>query len=243
VIVDAFAGGGEYLTQDNQRHNGSPIKIIETVKDIFDNGKRRICITILVKDKYRSYIFIIFLLNLLNNIFILFFKLTLLRIKPHSIAKQTVYTEYIKEYIRTLNSNPLIPNFNIVIVDAFAGGGEYLTQDNQRHNGSPIKIIETVKATEKTINETRKKQFTIKQQYFFLEKKKANLDYLKNHLKNLEYDKFFDTEIVLQQGEFEKEYKNIIKQIQQKYNENVRAIFILDQYGYTDAPFSVIKDI
>jgi hypothetical protein len=37
-----------------------------------------------------------------------------------------------------------------VIVDAFAGGGEYLTQDNQRHNGSPIKIIETVKATEKT---------------------------------------------------------------------------------------------
>jgi three-Cys-motif partner protein len=47
----------------------------------------------------------------------------------------------------------------------------------------------------------------------------------------------------LQQGEFEKEYKNIIKQIQQKYNENVRAIFILDQYGYTDAPFSVIRDI
>lgn len=165
------------------------------------------------------------------------------RIKPHSIAKQKVYTEYIKKYIHTLNSNPLIPNFNIVIVDAFAGGGEYLTQDNQRHNGSPIKIIETVKATEKTINETRKKQFTIKQQYFFLEKKKANLDYLKNHLKNLEYDKFFDTEIVLQQGEFEKEYKNIIKQIQQKYNENVRAIFILDQYGYTDAPFSVIRDI
>jgi three-Cys-motif partner protein len=102
------------------------------------------------------------------------------RIKPHSIAKQKVYTEYIKEYIHTLNSNPLIPNFNIVIVDAFAGGGEYLTQDNQRHNGSPIKIIETVKATEKTINETRKKQFTIKQQYFFLEKKKANLDYLKS---------------------------------------------------------------
>jgi hypothetical protein len=46
------------------------------------------------------------------------------RIKPHSIAKQKVYTGYIKEYIHTLNSNPLIPNFNIVIVDAFAGGGE-----------------------------------------------------------------------------------------------------------------------
>jgi hypothetical protein len=47
-------------------------------------------------------------------------------------------------------------------------------------------------------------EFRVCMYFLIYEKKKANLDYLKNHLKNLEYDKFFDTEIVLQQGEFEK---------------------------------------
>ncbi|VVM25924.1 hypothetical protein BSPWISOXPB_2980 [uncultured Gammaproteobacteria bacterium] len=94
------------------------------------------------------------------------------RIKPHSIAKQKVYTEYIKEYIHTLNSNPLIPNFNIVIVDAFAGGGEYLTQDNQRHNGSPIKIIETVKATEKQSTKQEKNNLPLNNNIFSLKRKK-----------------------------------------------------------------------
>ena len=164
-------------------------------------------------------------------------------IEPHSIAKQKVYTQYIEQYIRTLNSNPLIPNAKIVIVDAFAGGGEYLTTDGSRHNGSPIKVIESVKKVEKEINLKRRNEFTIQQKYFFLEKKKSNFKYLKHHLTELEYDKFFDKEIVLQQGKFEDNYKNIINQIHKEFSANVRAIFILDQYGYTDVPFSVIRNI
>ncbi len=164
-------------------------------------------------------------------------------IKPHSIAKQKVYTQYIEQYIRTLNSNPLIPNFKIVIVDAFAGGGEYLTADGNRHNGSPVKVIESVKKIEKEVNSKRKNKFTIQQKYFFLEKKKSNFEYLKHHLTELEYDKYFDSEIVLKQGKFEDNYKDIITQIHQEFNKNVRVIFILDQYGYTDAPFSIIRDI
>jgi hypothetical protein len=53
----------------------------------------------------------------------------------------TSEVDFYRESIHTLNSNPLIPNFNIVIVDAFAGGGEYLTQDNQRHNGSQKHLL------------------------------------------------------------------------------------------------------
>jgi three-Cys-motif partner protein len=164
-------------------------------------------------------------------------------IKPHSIAKQKVYTQYIERYIRTLNSNPLIPNFKIVIVDAFAGGGEYLTEDGNKHNGSPIKIIETVKNTEKSINSDRINEFSIQQKYFFIEKKKSNFEYLKNHLKSLEYDQFFEREIVLKKGKFEELYKDVVNQIHVEFGKKVRAIFILDQYGYTDAPFSIIRDI
>ncbi len=164
-------------------------------------------------------------------------------IEPHSIAKQKVYTEYIEQYIRTLNSNPLIPNFKIVIVDAFAGGGEYLTADGSEHNGSPIKVIESVKKIEEDINSKRINEFTIQQKYFFLENKKSNFEYLKHHLTELEYDKFFDSEIILKQGKFEDNYKGIIEQIHKEFGKNVRVIFILDQYGYTNAPFSIIRDI
>lgn len=164
-------------------------------------------------------------------------------IESHSVAKQKVYTQYIKRYIQTLNSNPLIPSFKIVIVDAFAGGGEYLTADGSRHNGSPIKVIESVKKVEKEINSDRINEFTIQQKYFFLEKKQSNFEYLKHHLTELEYDKLFDSEIVLKQGKFEYSYKDIIARIHKEFGKNVRTIFILDQYGYTDAPFSIIRDI
>ncbi len=164
-------------------------------------------------------------------------------INQHSIAKQEIYKRYINKYIHTLNSNPLIPNSKMVIVDAFAGGGVYLTEDNQHHNGSPIKVIEAVKDAENEINSKRKNQFTIQQRYFFLEKKKSNFDYLVKHLTDLEYGQYFDTEIIIQNGEFEYFYKNIIKNIHSEFSSKVRTIFILDQYGYTDVPFRIIRDI
>lgn len=164
-------------------------------------------------------------------------------IKPHSIAKQKVYTKYIERYIQTLNSNPLIPKFKMVVVDAFAGGGEYITESGNKHNGSPIKIIESVKNTEKSINSERINEFSIQQKYFFIEKKRSNFEYLKNHLKNFEYDELFDNEIILKNGKFEDLYTSVIDQIHTEFGKKVRTIFILDQYGYTDAPFSIIRDI
>jgi three-Cys-motif partner protein len=163
-------------------------------------------------------------------------------IKPHSIAKQKIYTQYIEKYIHTLNPSPMIPNFKLVVIDGFAGGGVYSTS-NGEHNGSPVQIIKAVKKAEAKINSTRKNIFTIQQKYFFIEKKKSNFLYLKQHLTNLEYDKYFNSEIILQKGEFEKLYKSIIDSIRSEFGEKVRAIFILDQYGYTDAPFSIFREI
>ncbi len=163
-------------------------------------------------------------------------------IKPHSIAKQKIYAQYIEKYIHTLNLNPMIPKFKMVIVDGFAGGGVYSTPDGL-HNGSPVQIIEAVKKVEDKINSTRKNTFTIQQKYFFIEKKKSNFFYLKKHLTDLEYDKYFDSEIILQEGKFENLYKAIISSILNEFGEKVRVIFILDQYGYTDAPFSIIREI
>jgi three-Cys-motif partner protein len=163
-------------------------------------------------------------------------------IKPHSIAKQKIYAQYIEKYIHTLNPSPMIPKFKLVVIDGFAGGGVYSTSDGE-HNGSPVQIIKAVKKAEAEINATRNNTFTIQQKYFFIEKKKSNFIYLKQHLTNLEYDKYFNSEIILQKGEFEKLYKSIVGSILSEFGENVRAIFILDQYGYTDAPFSIFRKI
>lgn len=164
------------------------------------------------------------------------------KIEPHSIAKQKIYAQYIEKYIHTLNPSPMAPKFKMVVVDGFAGGGVYSTP-NGVHNGSPVQIIEAVKKAEAEINSNRENTFTIQQKYFFIEKKKSNFLYLKQHLTNLEYDKYFESEIVIQKGKFEDLYRPIIESIRDGFGENVRAIFILDQYGYTDAPFSIIREI
>lgn len=164
-------------------------------------------------------------------------------IKPHSIAKQKVYEEYIDKYIHTFNKNPMVPNFKMVIVDGFAGGGAYIDVNGKPHEGSPVKVFQSVINAEKAIDKNRKNKFTVQAKFFFIEKKLTNFNYLKQHLTDLEYDKYFDEKIFIQQGSFEDTYEKIIKSIRQDFTEGIRAIFILDQYGWTNVPTHIIRKI
>lgn len=164
-------------------------------------------------------------------------------IKPHSIAKQKVYEEYIDKYIHTFNKNPMVPNFKMVIVDGFAGGGAYIDVDGNPHEGSPTKVFQAVRNAEKVIDKNRVNKFTVQSKFFFIEKKLTNFNYLKQHLKDLEYDRYFGEKIFIQQGSFEDIYEEVIKSIRQDFTEGVRTIFILDQYGWTNVPTQVIRKI
>lgn len=164
-------------------------------------------------------------------------------IEAHTQMKHQIYQDYIVEYVKTLNKRPTIPAMNFAIVDAFAGGGLYIDKDNVEHHGSPVKIWQAMQAGEDAVNQDRDNKFTIKRKLFLLEKNKLNFNYLKQHLSNLEYDQWFDKDIIIKKGSFKDEYQSIIEEIQDKLSKKSRVIFVLDQYGYKDVPFADIRNI
>jgi three-Cys-motif partner protein len=69
-----------------------------------------------------------------------------------------------------------IPQYNITLVDGFAGGGVY--QSNKP--GSPLVMIDAVREANFEINKDRSKRIKIKPDYFFIEEDRKNYESLEN---------------------------------------------------------------
>nr|VFK53661.1 MAG: three-Cys-motif partner protein [Candidatus Kentron sp. TUN]VFK55249.1 MAG: three-Cys-motif partner protein [Candidatus Kentron sp. TUN] len=148
-------------------------------------------------------------------------------------------------YIEVLNSNPHIPEFPLTIVDGFAGGGVYTDpRDNSLYEGSPLKLIRAAEAGIAAVNIKRHKSLTLQAEYFFIEKKKSNHEYLKQYLSEQGFASRFGKDIFLLDGEFTAWLDKIIRHIMGTVRgRNRRCLFFLDQYGYKDVPFRDIRAI
>lgn len=164
---------------------------------------------------------------------------------PHSLAKHTILREYVEEYIRILTSNHRIPEFKLLLVDGFAGGGEYVVkgQGDKIHPGSPFVLIDAVNAAEVRINASREKKITLDAQFIFVEKKRDNHRYLQNALEKRFGQSMHDGRIRLIHGRFEDHVDSIIHQINGSSGRKPRPIFVLDQYGYSAIPVDMIQRI
>ncbi len=169
-------------------------------------------------------------------------------IEPHSLTKHRVYEEYLLHYVRVLNTNPLIPKFQLTVVDGFAGGGAYLNPlDNNIYSGSPVRMIKAVEAAEALVNEKRRQQnidvpFHLSVEYFFIEKKAANYKYLTWYLEGQGFSPRLGQDIFTIHGEFTSILPDLLSKIATSSDKR-RCIFLLDQYGYKDVPFSQIRKI
>ena len=170
------------------------------------------------------------------------------KIGIHSLAKHRVYEEYVTHYIQVLNTNPRIPEFRLTLIDGFAGGGVYRDPLNNSHYpGSPLRLIKATEAATAAVNVKRQQEsirapFTLQAEYFFIEKKKSNYEYLSRYLSEQGLGTRFEKDIFLLCSEFTKSLNGIIKRIR-KSSENRRCIFLLDQYGYGEVPFDDIRTI
>lgn len=170
------------------------------------------------------------------------------QIELHSITKHRVYEEYLCHYIQVLNSNPLIPEFRLNVVDGFSGGGEYIHPTTGKlYEGSPIRLIKASRAAEAAINTRRgidgiKKKFNLFTKYYFIEKKNSNYLYLENCLEERGYTGINGENIQLIKSSFTKSIDKVIVDIE-KQKGSKRCLFILDQYGYNQVPFPDIKQI
>ncbi|MDE0052978.1 MAG: three-Cys-motif partner protein TcmP [Gammaproteobacteria bacterium] len=163
------------------------------------------------------------------------------QIEPHSKAKLTVLRSYLRAYFDRLNVNPQREEFKLDLVDGFAGGGVF-TDGNATLSGTPIIMLEETAAARERLNEGRVKPLNIDCKFYFVDKERAHTDHLRMALREREYRVDGDS-IVVQTGLFEDEVERILQSIRQRQPRAGRAIFLLDQTGFSQVELALVSRI
>ena len=162
-------------------------------------------------------------------------------IEEHSMAKLTVLRDYLHGYHDTVLGFGRRDEYKLDLVDGFAGGGIYLDNNRRRISGSPLVMLEESAAAETRMSATRKKSMRFDVKHHFVE---ANSDHAK-HLRKVLDDRGYpkhDPRVALYGGQkFVDVLDRIVADIARHHPRSGRSIFLLDQCGYTDVPFNMIR--
>jgi len=166
-------------------------------------------------------------------------------IQDHSLAKHQVLARYLRIYVDVLTANPVIDGLRLALVDGFAGGGVYQTRAGAHHFGSPLQMVHAMQEAEAVASSKRtKKAFSLDVEYFFVEQKRRNLEVLEGLLKidPAAADLLAKDRLHVLQGSFDSLADDITRRIQGR-GRNPRALFLLDQYGYSKVPLTTLRNI
>lgn len=164
-------------------------------------------------------------------------------IQLHSLAKHRVLREYLSRYVATLTRNLRHDGLCLTVVDGFAGGNIFRDPGtNEARPGSPSIILDTLRAASIVARERRVKPFHFDDEYFFVEKLKVHFDSLKATLLASEHSGRIGEGVKLIHGGFHEHAGSILKHIKARAGGE-RAIYLLDQFGYSDVPFDAISEI
>jgi three-Cys-motif partner protein len=162
-------------------------------------------------------------------------------IDPHSLVKHKIVECYLERYVQVLMANWNIEQLTLSIVDGFAGGGEYSSATGgDCQDGSPLLALRTLGETEARLNIQREKARRVKANYYFVEKKKSNFEYLRALLGWRGIAPRIDKDVFLFREAFHGALPKILSHIK-KRKGGERAIFLLDQYAYDDVPTGLLK--
>ena len=162
-------------------------------------------------------------------------------IEEHSKAKLDVLRSYLRAYFDRLNVNPGREEFKIDLVDGFAGGGTF--RDGEKIvSGTPLIMLEESKSAMERLNENRTKPLRFDCKCYFIEKEAAHTDHLRRILREREYV-LDDDRIVVRNSLFEEEVENILTEIKHRQPRAGRAIFLLDQTGFSQVELKVVAKI
>jgi three-Cys-motif partner protein len=165
-------------------------------------------------------------------------------IQQHSVAKHEILHAYLSAYIQTLVSNPNREEFRLVLVDGFAGGGMYRHADTRVEVlGSPFVMMNAAKEAEAVINLNRRKAVRLDIDYFFIEKDPPAALCLRDALVKQGYGSRIGKDVFLFNSAFEHRADELIAHVQRRMPRSPRAIFLLDQYGYSEVPTARIASI
>ena len=155
---------------------------------------------------------------------------------PHSVAKHEIIEAYLKRYVEMATSDFRRKKLRLTVVDGFCGGGVYRhAETNKLCLGSPLIFLKTIQEIE-TLN----KNCRIDAAYYFIDRDPSALASLRMQLKKRGYSGLIGNRTFLIQGNFAEHYRSLAQIISSRGS---RVLFLLDQYGYKDAPVSLIQQI
>ena len=162
-------------------------------------------------------------------------------IEAHSLAKLQVVGRYVYAYCNTLNQDVRRDQFRLDIVDGFAGGGVHF-HEGEEIPGSPLVMLEACQRAERELNEKRSKPLRFDVKYHFVEKDPRHFEYLRQELQKRGHLREGGP-VALYEQEFGEALDQIIADIGRRQPRSGRSIFLLDQFGYTDADLHLVQRI
>ena len=162
-------------------------------------------------------------------------------VEEHSKAKLTVLRSYLRAYFDTLNGNPRREQFKLDLVDGFAGGGTFRDGD-EIVSGTPLIMLEEAEAARDRINRGRAKPLRFDCKHYFVDKKAAHTAHLRRALTDRGYQ-VDGGAIVVRNSRFEDEADGIIAEIRRRQPRSGRAIFLLDQTGFSQVELELVARI
>ncbi len=165
------------------------------------------------------------------------------RIDPHSLIKHQLVRDYLARYIQVLMSNYLIEKLTLSIIDGFAGGGEYLSEDGEEfHDGSPLIALKTVEEAQAALNVGRDKPRKVDAKFYFIEKLASSFGYMSALMGARLAAGRVGNDVVLMQQAFQDAVGPVMADIASRAGGE-RAIFLLDQYAYDQVPGPLLRQI
>ncbi len=163
------------------------------------------------------------------------------RIEGHSKAKLDVLRSYLRSYFDRLNVNPQREEFKLDLIDGFAGGGTF-ADGGDVVSGTPLIMLEETEHARRRLNAKRIKPLRIDCKFYFVDKDEAHTDHLRKALSERGYN-VDDDRIIVRNNAFENEVEGILNSIQRRQPRSGRAIFLLDQTGYSQAALALVSRI
>ena len=163
------------------------------------------------------------------------------KIEEHSLAKLSVFRNYLSSYIDRLCSGSPREEFKLDLVDGFSGGGLFLNEGKEV-SGTPLIMLEEADAACARLNVGRIKPIRFDVKFHFAEIEPEHTRYLSQVLdeRNFNVPKH---KVRVYDGAFENVVDAIISDIKRRQPRAGRSLFLLDQKGFSQVELDLVRRI
>lgn len=168
------------------------------------------------------------------------------RLDEHSAAKHRVLRRYVENYIQILCQDPHRESLKLVVVDGFCGGGIYQDEAGLAHPGSPLILREALQCGRAQLHTRReamgmRKPFAFEATLYLNDIDPDAIALLRQHLAATPKG-VWEPATELSTLPFHELATRLIAQYRGRRG-TPRILFVLDQYGLSDASLPVMREL